>query len=248
MKLIVGGSTGFVATEIIRQALSNPAVTSIIALGRRETPVPPNAGPGADETKLKSVRLSNFENYSEGTKKELAGADACIWTLAVTPSKYKSFPWDDVVKVCRDYTAKAIETMSQLPRGDATKPFRFIYVSGVNSERDQTKKPLILGDYCLMRGAVETLVLDYAQQSKGTVEACIAKPGVINALGHTRPLWQKGFYALIGLPNIQVSEIAASLLHQAINGAEKDTLSNEDMVEMRQRLLAENEQAADAGK
>ena len=35
MKLIVAGSTGYVATEVIRQALSHPAITSIIALAGR---------------------------------------------------------------------------------------------------------------------------------------------------------------------------------------------------------------------
>ena len=37
--------------------------------------------------------------------------------------------------------------MAALPR-TGPKPFRFIYVSGVNAERDKTKKPLRLGEYC----------------------------------------------------------------------------------------------------
>lgn len=77
MKLIVAGSTGFVATELIRQALSHPAVTSIIALGRREAPTPANAGPNA--AKFQSVICDNFENYSESVRQKLAGADACVW-------------------------------------------------------------------------------------------------------------------------------------------------------------------------
>lgn len=81
MKIIVAGSTGFVATEVIRQALSIPTITSIIALARRTTAVPQNAGPSADASKLKSVVCDDFENYSEGVKKELAGADACIWYI-----------------------------------------------------------------------------------------------------------------------------------------------------------------------
>jgi nucleoside-diphosphate-sugar epimerase len=79
MKVIVAGSTGFVGTEVIRQALSNPAVTSIIGLARRETAVPQNTGPGADPTKLKSIICDDFEKYSESAKQELSGADACIW-------------------------------------------------------------------------------------------------------------------------------------------------------------------------
>jgi hypothetical protein len=79
MKLIIAGSTGFVATEIIRQALSNPAITSIMALARRVTVVPENVKPGADEAKLKSVVCEDFGNYPETVKGQLAGADACIW-------------------------------------------------------------------------------------------------------------------------------------------------------------------------
>lgn len=85
MKLIVAGSTGFVATELIRQALSNPKITSIKALARRPTAVPQNAGPGADTSKLASVVCDNFEKYSESVKQELAGADACIWYVNLLP-------------------------------------------------------------------------------------------------------------------------------------------------------------------
>ena len=77
MKLVIGGSTGLVATELIRQGLENPAVTSIVALGRREVPAPADAGPTA--TKLKSVVCDNFESYPDSVKKELENADACIW-------------------------------------------------------------------------------------------------------------------------------------------------------------------------
>ena len=79
MKIIVAGSTGFVATEFIKQALSKPAVTSIIALARRETPLPESSGPDADSTKFKSVICNDFANYPENVKRELSDADACVW-------------------------------------------------------------------------------------------------------------------------------------------------------------------------
>jgi hypothetical protein len=31
------------------------------------------------------------------------------------------------------------------------KPFRFLYISGSNTIRDQNKKPLFMGDYILVR-------------------------------------------------------------------------------------------------
>lgn len=48
MKLIVAGATGFVGTEVVRQALRNPAVTSVVALARKPLLPPTNAGPSAD--------------------------------------------------------------------------------------------------------------------------------------------------------------------------------------------------------
>jgi hypothetical protein len=79
MKLIVAGSTGLIATEVIRQALSNSSVSTIVGLARRQTAVPENTGPDANAAKLKSVICDDFNNYPEVVKNELAEADACIW-------------------------------------------------------------------------------------------------------------------------------------------------------------------------
>lgn len=80
MKLIVAGSSGYVAAEVIRQALSNPAITSVVALGRRAAPEPQNLEPTANIAKLKSVILKDFDaEYPDDVKKEFAEADACIW-------------------------------------------------------------------------------------------------------------------------------------------------------------------------
>lgn len=76
MKLAIGGSSGFVGAELVRQALSNPAITSVVGLSRRETPVPPA---DANAAKLKSVVCDDFENYSDSIKKELEDVDAFIW-------------------------------------------------------------------------------------------------------------------------------------------------------------------------
>ena len=79
MKLIIAGATGFVATEIIRQSLSIPQITSVIALARRSVSPPSNPGKDADVSKLHSVVISDYEKYSDDVKKKFIGADACIW-------------------------------------------------------------------------------------------------------------------------------------------------------------------------
>ena len=79
MKLIVAGASGFVATEIIRQALGIPAITSVIALARRPVATPTNLDSGADASKLRSVVIKDYGVYPEDVKAQLGEADACIW-------------------------------------------------------------------------------------------------------------------------------------------------------------------------
>ncbi len=74
MKLIVSGATGLVASEVLRQAILLPEITTIIALARKPVEL---TGPGAD--KVKNVTVKNYDEYPDDVKKELAGADACIW-------------------------------------------------------------------------------------------------------------------------------------------------------------------------
>ena len=79
MKLIVAGASGYVATEVVRQALSIPAITSVIALARRPVATPANLDPGADVSKLRSVVVEDYGEYSDDFRAQVKGADACIW-------------------------------------------------------------------------------------------------------------------------------------------------------------------------
>ena len=79
MKLIVTGATGFVGSEIIRQSLKNPKITSVIAVARRPVPTPPNLDKDADPSKLHSLTIKDYDTYPDEVKRQFAGADACIW-------------------------------------------------------------------------------------------------------------------------------------------------------------------------
>jgi hypothetical protein len=79
------------------------------------------------------------------------------------------------------------------------------------------------------------------------VEACVAKPGLILAPGRQGPVTSVLSTigrAIIGLPKVDVSEIAATLLDQAINGFTKETLDNTDLVEIGQRKLSGGEKSS----
>ncbi|RTE81619.1 hypothetical protein BHE90_003907 [Fusarium euwallaceae] len=238
MKVVVAGATGFVGTEVIRQAISHPKITSVIALARRETAVPEGSVSQADISKLKSVVCDDFINYPEHVKAEISDADACIWLIAVTPAKAKKVPRDGWIQICRNYPLAAVEAFSKLNQGK-TEPFRFIYVSGSHAERDLDKRRWINGDYRVQRGQVEVRILDRAEKSNGALTACVFKPGLINTA--TTSILVKGVQAvarlLIGLPSIQRDEFAAALLDKAVNGFEKDTYLNEELIEIGQELL-----------
>jgi len=84
MKLIVTGATGFVGAEVIRQALRNPAITSIIALARKPVLLPDNAGPNAETSKFSSVILEDWKSpYPPSIQDAIKGADACIWYVSI---------------------------------------------------------------------------------------------------------------------------------------------------------------------
>lgn len=80
MKLVVTGATGLVGSEVIRLALRNPAVTSVVTIARKPVLPPANAGLKADTSKLRSVVLEDWTSaYPEYVKQHVKDADACIW-------------------------------------------------------------------------------------------------------------------------------------------------------------------------
>lgn len=63
------------------------------------------------------------------------------------PNTYYKLPFEEVHKICFEYTEIGLKTMSEV----AAKRFRFMYVSGSNAERDERKEPWLLGKYVLLR-------------------------------------------------------------------------------------------------
>ncbi len=84
------------------------------------------------------------------------------------------------------------------------------------------------------QGQAETEILAYGEQSNGAVESCVVKPGSIDAPSKPRR-------EIPGLPHIELSDIAAAMLDQIVNGFEKDTLSNADMIRIGQKAWAEQQ-------
>ncbi|MCJ1384882.1 hypothetical protein MMC17_008000 [Xylographa soralifera] len=247
MKLIVAGASGFVGTEIIRQCLSLPKITSVIALARRPVTAPSDLDQHADPSKLHSVVLDSYGSYPENVIKQLAGADACIWTVAITPTKSRAFEFDEVRRVCQEHTLAGLQAMlkahSEGGNHDIPRPFRFMYMSGTAAERDQNKTPSYMPQYSLMRGETENQVLAFAAEHKGAVEACVAKPGLIIGPGQIlKMVWAFVLKYAMSVPNVTVAEISAAMLHETINGFQKEPLENDDLVRIGRQVLTEDQE------
>ncbi|KAI1444283.1 NAD(P)-binding protein [Annulohypoxylon stygium] len=226
MKLIVSGATGFVAKEVIRQSLSISEITSIIALARKPVSAPEKLPEGADVSKLRSVVVKDYDQYPEDVRKEFAGASACIWTVAITPSKSKMYDFEEVKRICQTCTLSGFNAIYE---SGVSKPFRFLYTSGAATERDQTKTPRFQPQYSLMRGETETKVLALASELD-RVEACVAKPGFITAPGEIlKSIAGTMIQLTVGIPSISVVDLAKVMLDQVINGFEKEPLMPEDL-------------------
>ncbi|KAH6690277.1 hypothetical protein F5X68DRAFT_259753 [Plectosphaerella plurivora] len=222
MKLIVAGATGFVASEVIRQASRMPEITSIVALARKPVTV------DKPDPKVKSVIIKDYGEFPDDVKKELAGANACIWTVAVTPGKSRAMEAADVKRICHDYTATGLQAMYD---SGPAKPFRFLYMSGSNAQRDPAKKPFLLGDYSIMRGGVENLVHAFAAEHD-SVEACVAKPGIMSRAGVLVSALNLILNTTGLVPAASVESVSRAMLKQVVYGFEKEQLENADLVRL----------------
>lgn len=79
MQLIIAGASGYLATELVRQALSHPKITTLYALARHRIPTPGNLGPNAELSKLMTMTVEDYDEYAGGVGEAFTRADACIW-------------------------------------------------------------------------------------------------------------------------------------------------------------------------
>jgi hypothetical protein len=167
----------------------------------------------------------------------------------------------DVTKVCSDYTINGLTNMAAL----ANTPFRFVYTSGFLVERNESKDLSNLGpmaDYFIMRvrfllssvvvisnntqlqGRVENALLDFAKQHAPDVQVTVSKPGAIDGPAReaaTNAMVQTLFDRFGHVSRAHVSELAAAMIDQCMNGITKDPLLSDDLVEIGQRVIREED-------
>lgn len=76
------------------------------------------------------------------------------------------------------------------------------------------------------------------------MQVAVTKPGAIDApsIRETSDVMLKSLFNMFGYsPRVHVSELAAAMIDQCLNGITKDTLWSEDLAEIGKRLLKEED-------
>jgi nucleoside-diphosphate-sugar epimerase len=85
MKLIVVGATGFVGREVLRLALRNTSIASVVAATRREVLPFKQDKPDLDISKLRCVLIGDWEKpYPDHVIEQILAAYAYIWLVPLS--------------------------------------------------------------------------------------------------------------------------------------------------------------------
>ncbi|KAI1204537.1 uncharacterized protein F4807DRAFT_329010 [Annulohypoxylon truncatum] len=223
MKIIVTGSTGFVGGEVIRQAIADERITHVFALTRK-----PLAGDFAKNPKLTVVEHQDYSTYPPELLAQLAGAEACIWTLG---GRAYQFPDVETArKVSVDYTLAAAKAFIDelAPKLPEPQKFRFLFCSGRGAEWDEKKNMRMFADTRRIKGQVEKGLCDLADANKERFETWSVRPGAIMkrhaGLVNILTANTSGF--------IGVDHLAKAMLTIVINGHKDRIIEAEELLKL----------------
>lgn len=189
MKIILTGSTGFIGSEILTQALAHPFITHIYILTRR-----PLDAPSFSHKKITQLLHEDFEAYPQALLERLREerVEACIWALGDKPGKTPaadaaatdttlsldqarrigiSYPIA-AAEACALALAPSLKPYKGYPEklgpavGEGGFPFRFVFISTRGAEPDQFRKLWVLSEFRRIKGAAEKGIFEIAENSK----------------------------------------------------------------------------------
>ena len=209
MKLIITGATGKVGSGALKTALSNPTITTVVILTRRETNI--------QHPKLQTIIKKDYLNYTPSELSQLEGADACIWALGSptsNPEIHTQYPLA--------FRSAFFPTLTHTTAAATTpkKPFHFVLVSGAAVVRDQsTRLPPFLSALKL-RVTIETDFVEFEAMNPGTWKTFVARPAMVLAEGSWMGM------VLPGAVAIEVGVLGRALVGLAVEGGDGQTVGN----------------------
>lgn len=125
MRILVTGATGLVGQGVLRECLLDPAVTHVVALGRRPT--------GQSHDKLENVVVDDFSQLNP-VESRLQPLDACFYCAGAPPV---GTPEAEYRHVTLDLTLAVAKTLVRL-----NPNLVFLYISGAHSDPSSRLMPL----------------------------------------------------------------------------------------------------------
>lgn len=214
MRVLIFGATGMVGAGVLRECLSDPRVTSVLAVGRRRS--------GISHEKLEELEHSDFFDYS-AIRDRLKGRDACFFCLGVSSagmaeSRYRHLTYDLTLAA-----ANAIAGVND--------KLTFCYVSGAGTGVNSRMM------WARVKGQTENVLLGMPFKS-----AYMFRPGYIQPMKGIRsktPIYQ-AFYTILGplypllrrlAPGLVTTTetLGRAMIEVAANGYGKSVLETEDI-------------------
>lgn len=212
MTIIITGATGMAGSELVRQAIADESITSIIALVRRPMEIV--------HPKITTVIHKDFLNY-DAVKDHFKKADACFWCLGISQLQVSK---QQYAVITYDYAVAAAKAMLAANPG-----IHFVFLSG--NKADRTEKSSVL--FARLKGRTENALL-----ALGFKKLTIARPDAIwpKHKNKNAPLAYKlafPFFPLVErfTPSkiIGSVQLAKALLYLVKHPSEKDTYENTEL-------------------
>lgn len=223
MKVVIFGASGMVGKGVLLECLDSPDVDSVIVVGRSPC--------GVQHEKVTEILRDDFYDYSD-IEDELAGLDACFFTLGVSAAGMSEQKYH---RLTYDLTVAAAEALLK------TSPqLTFIYVSGTGT--DSTEKGRIM--WARVKGKTENRLLEM-----GFGDAYMFRPGYIQPMRGIRskttlyrwmyafaapmfPLWKALFPHLV----TTTEKVGRAMIAVARDGYHEKHLENRHINELAARM------------
>jgi uncharacterized protein YbjT (DUF2867 family) len=138
MDVILFGGTGMVGQGVLRECLLDPGVQRVLSIVRSPS--------GQQHPKLREVVPTDFYDLSS-IEPELAGYDACFFTLGVTSAGMDEQQYSHVTY---DLTLAAAKPLARL-----NPAMTFIYVSGTGTDSSESGRVM----WARVKGKTENAIL-----------------------------------------------------------------------------------------
>jgi uncharacterized protein YbjT (DUF2867 family) len=160
MKILIFGATGMVGQGVLLECLRNSEVELVLTVGRTPTA---SREPAAPKEKLRELVHPDLTDLSP-IEAELAGFDACFFTLGVSSGGMKEAEYD---RITYGLTLAVAETLSRVNPG-----MTFIYVSGAGTDSTEQGRTM----WARIKGRTENALLSLP------LSAYMFRPGIIQPL------------------------------------------------------------------